>query len=159
MRKYSQITFILAVFFALVWWRDRHPEAANPIVGLPANSAVSNQPVPTSSSPTSIVTSPPAVTTPTGRYKNGRYTGISADAFYGNVQVEVVITGGKITDVIFLDHPSDNGTSDRINSQAMPLLKEEAIQAQSANVDGVTGASATSGAFIQSLGSALSQAI
>lgn len=93
-----------------------------------------------------------------GQYKNGTYTGLVADAFYGNVQVQVTISGGKITDVQFLQYPSDRSTSVYINSQAMPLLKQEAIQAQSANVSGVSGASATSAAFIQSLTDALSQA-
>ena len=93
-----------------------------------------------------------------GPYKNGSYTGAVADAFYGNVQVRVTISGGKITNVQFLQHPSDRQTSQIINRQAMPLLTQEAIQAQSAQVDGVSGASATSQAFVQSLGSALQQA-
>jgi len=59
----------------------------------------------------------------------------------------VTISGGKITDVVFLQYPSDRRTSQMINSQAMPLLKEEAIQAQSVQVSGVSGASATSGAL------------
>lgn len=94
-----------------------------------------------------------------GRYKDGTYTGSVADAFYGNIQVQAVISGGRIVDVIFLQYPSDRGTSVRINSQAMPILKREAIQAQSAQVDGVSGATASSGAFIESLGSALQKAI
>lgn len=115
-----------------------------------------------SSLPTSsaIVTSSPVPTTNSrGRYKDGTYTGIVADAFYGNVQVQVTISGGKITDVQFLQYPNDRQTSIEINSQAMPYLKQEAITAQSANVQGVSGATATSGAFVQSLDSALQQAI
>ncbi|HUD20710.1 MAG TPA: FMN-binding protein [Candidatus Saccharimonadales bacterium] len=95
---------------------------------------------------------------PASGYKNGTYTGSVADAFYGNVQVQVTIAGGKITDVKFLDYPQDRNTSRQINSQAMPYLTQEAIQAQSANVDIVSGATATSGAFQQSLSSALQQA-
>lgn len=92
-------------------------------------------------------------------YKDGVYTGDVTDAFYGNVQVRATISGGKITDVVFLQYPNDRGTSIRINSQAMPLLTQEVIQAQSTRVDGVSGATATSRAFIQSLGSALQQAV
>lgn len=102
-------------------------------------------------------TQPPIIRN-AGRYKSGTYTGSVADAFYGNVQVQVTISGGKITDVKFLQYPNDRGTSRMINSQAMPLLTQEAIQAQSALVDGVSGATATSGAFIESLSSALQQA-
>ncbi len=93
-----------------------------------------------------------------GAYKDGQYTGSIADAFYGNVQVKVTISGGKITDVQFLDYPHDRGTSIEINSQAMPYLKQEAIAAQSASVDIVSGATQTSGAFQISLASALAQA-
>lgn len=102
---------------------------------------------------------PTATAVSNGRYKNGTYTGSVADAFYGNIQVQAVISGGRITDVIFLQYPNDRSTSIYINSQAMPYLKQEAIQAQSANVAGVSGASATSQAFIESLQSALNQAI
>ena len=92
-------------------------------------------------------------------YKNGIYTGDVADAFYGNVQVEVTISGGKISDVKFLQYPNDRQTSIEINSQATPMLIQEAIQAQSAQVDGVSGATQTSIAFRQSLQSALSKAV
>ena len=93
-----------------------------------------------------------------GQYKNGTYTGAAANAYYGNVQVQVTVANGKIADVAFLDYPQDRGTSRSINSYAMPQLTQEAIQAQSANVNGVSGASDTSAAFRQSLSSALSQA-
>ena len=82
-----------------------------------------------------------------------------ADAYYGNVQVQAVISGGKITAVNFLQYPNDRSNSIRINTQAMPYLQQEAIQAQSAQVDGVSGASATSAAFVQSLTVALNQAL
>ena len=91
-------------------------------------------------------------------YRDGQYTGDVTDAFYGNVQVQATVAGGKITDVTFLQYPSDRSRSVNINSQAMPYLKQEAIAAQSANVDIVSGATATSQAFVSSLASALSQA-
>ena len=99
--------------------------------------------------------SSPATTT---AYKDGTYTGDAADAFYGNIQVSVTIQSGKITDVQFLQYPNDRENSVMINQQAMPLLRQEAIQAQSAHVDGVTGATDSSQAFVQSLSSALSRA-
>lgn len=93
-----------------------------------------------------------------GSYKDGTYTGSIADAYYGNVQVQATIQGGKITDVQFLDYPQDRQTSQEINAQAMPYLKTEAIQVQSANVDIISGATQTSRAFKESLLSALNQA-
>ena len=91
-------------------------------------------------------------------YKDGEYTGESVDAFYGNVQVVAVVRGGRITDVKFLDYPKDRSTSLEISNQAMPLLKTEAIAAQKANVDIISGATQTSEGFIKSLASALAKA-
>ena len=84
--------------------------------------------------------------------------GSMADAQWGTVQVKVVIQNGKITDVPFVQYPNERNRSIMINNYADPQLTSEAIQAQSANVDVVTGATDTSEAFIQSLSAALSQA-
>ena len=90
--------------------------------------------------------------------KNGTYTGSVEDAYYGNVQVSATISGGKLTDVTFLQYPDTHQDSVMINQQAMPWLKQEAIQKQSAHVDIISGATFTSQAFIQSLDNALNQA-
>ena len=92
-------------------------------------------------------------------YKDGTYTGNAADALYGNIQVKAVISGGKIIDIQFVQYPRDRARSIAINTLAMPNLKQEAITAQSASVDIVSGATDSSQAFIQSLNTALSQAI
>lgn len=91
-------------------------------------------------------------------YRDGSFTGDSVDAYYGSVQVKAIIKNGKINDVQFLDFPQDRRTSAQINSQSVPALKSEAITAQSADVDIVSGATATSEAFRQSLQSALAKA-
>lgn len=91
-------------------------------------------------------------------FNDGEYTGQVADAFYGLVQVKTTIENDKITDVTFLKYPNDRRTSLYISQQAMPYLKQEAIQAQSAKVNIVSGATQTSRAFIESLQSALDQA-
>ncbi|MFA5840820.1 MAG: FMN-binding protein [Candidatus Paceibacterota bacterium] len=122
----------------------------------PSTGSGQTTPKPTPA-PTPISTPPPVVNT--GKYRNGSYTGTVADAYYGNVQVKAVISGGKITDVQFLDHPQGRQTSVRINARAMPYLTSEAIALQDANVDTVSGASFTSAAFRESLTSALAQAI
>ena len=93
-----------------------------------------------------------------GQYKNGSYIGSVVDAYYGNVQVAVSIQNGKIADVQFLDHPAGRSTSIQINNYAMPQLKTEAIQSQSANVHSISGATYTSAAFKKSLASALLKA-
>lgn len=91
-------------------------------------------------------------------YKDGVYTGDSADAFYGNVKVRAKIINGQIQSIDFIEYPNDRPRSVAINTQAMPYLKEEAIQAQNANVDIVSGATDTSQAFTASLQSALNKA-
>lgn len=104
---------------------------------------------------------PPIMMRPGGMmsvYKDGTFTGNVADAYYGMVQVKAVISGGVIADVQFLQYPSDRKTSININNQAMPMLKAEAIQIQNANVDTISGATHTSGAFRESLAYALNQA-
>lgn len=93
-----------------------------------------------------------------GQYADGSYTGTPADAYYGTVQVKTIIKNGALADIQFLQYPSDRSTSRYINSRAIPLLFQEAITAQSARVDGVSGATFTSEAFTQSLDSALAQA-
>ncbi|HAE82418.1 MAG TPA: FMN-binding protein [Ktedonobacter sp.] len=107
-------------------------------------------------SSTSVV--PAAPGTPSSLFKDGSYTGSVADALWGYIQVKAVIQNGKITDVQFLQYPNERDRSVMINSYADPQLTSEAIQAQSANVDIVTGATDSSEAFIQSLSDALSQA-
>jgi uncharacterized protein with FMN-binding domain len=92
------------------------------------------------------------------QYSDGVYIGSVADAYYGNIQVEAKISNGKISDVSFLQYPDDQSTSRFINGQAMPLLKQEAIQTQSTSVDTISGATDTSAAFRQSLSSALNKA-
>lgn len=116
---------------------------------------------PTSSSTTPAVSdssAPNPTASPQGKYKNGEYTGNTADAFYGNIQVKAVIKNGKIADVQFLQYPNDRIQSIQINTAAMPLLTSEAIQSQSSPVDIVSGATDSSMAFNESLTSALSQA-
>jgi uncharacterized protein with FMN-binding domain len=135
--------------------------AANAAVstGTVSSGAANSNTAPVISSPTQAApVATPVVKKSTGQYTDGAYTGSVADAYYGNVQVRVTVSGGKITNVSFLQYPNDRGTSVAINRQAMPMLSSEAIQAQSANVNGVSGASDTSAAFKESLASALSQA-
>lgn len=113
--------------------------------------------IPPTVAPT-VVNIPPTKAKPLGRYKDGEYTGGSADAYYGLVQVKAIIQNSKIVDVKFLDYPNHRRTSQYINSIAMPDLTYEAIQAQNANVNIISGATLTSEAFIQSLQSALNAA-
>jgi uncharacterized protein with FMN-binding domain len=86
------------------------------------------------------------------------YDGTAVQTRYGTVQVAVTVAAGKITNVAFLQLTSDDGRSAEINSQAGPLLLQETLTAQSANVDTVSGATFTSEGYLTSLQSALDQA-
>jgi uncharacterized protein with FMN-binding domain len=99
-----------------------------------------------------------STTTTKGEYKNGVYTGSSADAFYGTIQVRATIANGTLSDVTFLKYPDDQAESIEVNKAAIPILKQEAIQTQTSKVDIISGATQTSEAFRESLASALSQA-
>ncbi|MEI6690362.1 MAG: FMN-binding protein [bacterium] len=170
MKKYIQISLVLAFFAFLVIIKSKF--STNPplnlgaeddnrnrrIIAPAANLVPSTSPV-TATIPVAATTTPKPTVAKSTSFKDGIYKGSIADAYYGFVQVQATIQKGKITDVTFLQHPSGNRTSQRINDQAMPYLTQEAIQAQSANVNTISGASATSGAFIESLKSALQQAI
>jgi uncharacterized protein with FMN-binding domain len=92
------------------------------------------------------------------RYKNGVYTGKVVDVYYGNVEVKAIIWMGQLADVQFLQYPNDRPTSVEISKYSIPLLTTEAIKAQSAAVDVVSGATQTSEGFVASLADALAQA-
>jgi uncharacterized protein with FMN-binding domain len=129
------------------------------VPGLATKTAVA------SGRPTSTATSEPTATATataefasSGAFRDGTYSGDVADANWGNVEVQAVVTNGQLSDVQFQEFPNHRSRSRSINQRAMPILIQEAIQSQSAEVDVVSGATDTSEAFIESLGSALSQA-
>lgn len=84
--------------------------------------------------------------------------GAPADTRYGPVQVQITITNGRITRADAIDYPQSSGRDQEINSQAIPQLDDETVQAQSANIDTVSGATYTSDGYRQSLQSALDAA-
>lgn len=88
----------------------------------------------------------------------GTYTGAVAQTMWGTVQVEIVVKNGKVTAVNLLQYPNGNPRDAQINSYALPILVQETISAQSAKIQMVSGATVTSGGYLQSLQSALDQA-
>ncbi|MFE5374328.1 FMN-binding protein [Streptomyces mirabilis] len=85
-------------------------------------------------------------------------TGDTIQTRWGPVQVRVTLKNGKITDVTAVSYPTDNPRDQEINSYAIPQLRREALAAQSAQIDSVSGASYTSDGYKQSLQSALDSA-
>jgi uncharacterized protein with FMN-binding domain len=165
-KKFALSASFIIVSIAYVVWQNSGgasadaatvpltPKQTTPISITP----VLTQPVSAGTPPTPTNTPSPVVQKSSGQYVDGSYTGSAANAYYGTVQVKAVVTNGQLADVQFVQHPDTHLNSIFINSRAMPLLTQEAIQAQSANVDGVSGATFTSQAFVQSLSSALALA-
>jgi uncharacterized protein with FMN-binding domain len=85
-------------------------------------------------------------------------TGSVAQTQWGPVQVQLSVKAGSIADVQVLQYPNGNSRDAEINSYALPVLIQETMDAQSANIDMVSGATVTSVGYSQSLQSALDQA-
>lgn len=110
----------------------------------------------TTTGSTSATTGSTSTTTePTGTDSARTATGSDIQYRYGDIQLEVTASGSKITDISIVKDGSDDGHSFQINSQAVPILQSESLSAQSAQIDGVSGATYTSAAYVQSLQSAL----
>jgi len=94
----------------------------------------------------------------TGAAKDGTFNGTTVQTPFGPMQVAAVISGGKLTDVKVLQRTNQGGRSIQISNQADPMLRNEVLQAQSANVSTIGGATYTSEGYLQSLQAALDQA-
>ena len=148
LKKFFLSGFVVLTFGAYV----AHQHLTSP------DTAVSLSPSTTGSSAPAANSVQSANTLVAGNLKDGTYTGQEVDAYYGLVKVQATVANGTISNVAFLEWPTDRRTSQRINSYAVPTLQSEAMQAQSANVDLVSGATLTSQAFVASLQTALSAA-
>jgi uncharacterized protein with FMN-binding domain len=110
-------------------------------------------------SPSGTSTNSGSSTPPTPATSNvsGVFTGPAVEMEYGPVQVAIYLQGGKIEDIKALQYPVDRPRSQFINSQAIPLLRSEVLQAHSANINLISGATFTSEAFESSLQAAIKQ--
>jgi uncharacterized protein with FMN-binding domain len=120
------------------------------------NKTSSAATAPNASSPTT--TSAPEASTGSGSSNIKTYTGSVAQTRWGPVQVKITVQSGKITKVTVLQQPNGNPKDAEINSQALPILTNDTLQAQSANIDMVTGATVTSEGYVESLQAALDEA-
>ncbi len=89
---------------------------------------------------------------------DGTYTGAPISTRYGTVQVAATVKAGRLTAVKVLHTPSENGRDREIAAYAAPRLTQEALSAQSAHIDAVSGATYTSAGYLRSLQSALDRA-
>lgn len=132
------------------------PHATAAAGGVSAQSAV---PSPSASSSASASTgSSSAGSSSAGSSGTRTVEGDTVQTRYGPVQLRITLTGGKITAVTAVQLPDDNPRDQEIDSFAVPQLTQEALAAQSAKIDTVSGATYTSEGYIQSLQSALDKA-
>jgi len=127
--------------------------ASSTVAQLPATPAApvspgsASQPRSSTKSGSSAGTSSPA-----------NYTGAAANTRWGTVQVRITVQGGKISASQAVQYPQGTSRDAQINGSALPILDQEAVQQQSASIDTVSGATVTSGGYLQSLQSAIDQA-
>jgi uncharacterized protein with FMN-binding domain len=152
MKKTLVVILSVAILGVLGIYTDKTPSAAGSAPS--ANNNSGGQAVQSASTAASNT----ADSSSSSAYKDGSYTGKAADTPYGTVQMAVVISGGRISDVNFLQMPSDEGHSREVTAFAEPLLKQTTLNRQSANIDFVSGATSTSIGYQESLQKALDQA-
>lgn len=146
MRKLYPYLVAVIVGIGMIWYvRSGRTDVA----------AVVNASTPVSSTTPSPVASTAPETDPTPASSVQTKTGQTVDTAYGPVQVQAVLTNGKLTDIRVLQIPQETPRDREIADFAAPELRQEALSAQSANIDIVSGATYTSTGYIQSLQSAL----
>ena len=127
-------------------------KATKPAATKKATATQSTTSTQTTAPQTTTQTTAPATST----VKDGTFTGPSVNVNYGNVQVKITVVNGRITDAVAVKAPS--GKNDRYTNMAVPVLKQQTLKAQSANIQGVSGASYTSYGWFTSLQGALAAA-
>lgn len=120
------------------------------------SSSAANNSASSSSSNSATESATPTPTKSVATGTTGSFTGDVVNVGYGNVQVKIIVENGKISDAMAIQAPS--GRSQRFTDYAVPNLRSQTLQAQSAAINGVSGASYTSYGWYKSLISALQQA-
>ncbi|MFY9615396.1 MAG: FMN-binding protein [Candidatus Dormiibacterota bacterium] len=135
------------------------PRAPGPTAVIPSQQPdVGSSSTATAQATASAVPTPSASAQAAGSVKDGQYTGQDVPNRFGDVQVKVTISGGRITDVQAIQLPYDRPRSQEISQAVGPILHDEALQAQNAQIDTLSGATYTSYGYAQSLQSALDMA-
>ena len=133
--------------------KSAKPVATKKATAAPTQSTTTQSATATqSAAPATTQTTAPVTKT----VKDGTFTGPSVNVNYGNVQVMITVSNGRITDAVAVKAPK--GKNDRYTNMAVPILKQQTLQAQSANIQGASGASYTSYGWFKSLQGALADA-
>jgi uncharacterized protein with FMN-binding domain len=151
----AAVASVATVVGLVMLFSFKTPEATRPPVALAVIPSPSAAP---DNAPAGSPSASPSASPAASGLKDGQFTGDNVANRFGDVQVKVTIAGGRIQDVQAVQLPYDRPRSAEISQQAGPLLHDEVIQAQSAQIDTLGGATYTSESYIQSLQSALDHA-
>jgi uncharacterized protein with FMN-binding domain len=132
------------------------PHSLSGLAAVPPSPSPTNPGATPSDAPTATPSPSPSPSAPAA--VGGSFTGSDFPNRFGDVVVRVVISNGHITDVQAVQLPSDRARSAYISEVAGPMLRSEVLQAQSAGIDIISGATYTSQSYAQSVESALQQA-
>jgi uncharacterized protein with FMN-binding domain len=153
----AAVAIVATAIAVVLLFSFKTPAQARPRT--PAADVSQASPTPSASPSPSDSSAPTPTPSPVGpTYKDGQYTGQDFQNQFGDTQVKVTISGGRITDVQALQLPFDRQRSAEISQYAAPQLHDEVLQAQSAQIDTLSGATYTSDAYAQSVQSALDKA-
>ncbi|HET9721682.1 MAG TPA: FMN-binding protein [Candidatus Saccharimonadales bacterium] len=141
MKKTAVVLIVIAILGILGSVAKGHDTTQGHSVSVPTSTAGSEQSMQATS------------------YKDGTYNGNNEQTPYGPVQIAVVVSGGKISDVNFLQMPNDLDHTREVTSFSEPILKKATLNSQNSHVDFISGATTTSEAYQMSLQSALNQAM
>jgi uncharacterized protein with FMN-binding domain len=153
----AAVAIVATAIAVVLLFSFKTPALARPHT--PAADVSAASPTPSASPAPSGSGAPTPTPSPAGpTYRDGQYTGQDFPNQFGDTQVKVTILGGRITEVQALQLPYDRRRSLEISQYAAPQLHDEVLQAQSAQIDSLSGATYTSDAYAQSVQSALDQA-
>jgi uncharacterized protein with FMN-binding domain len=143
---------------------DAVTETADPTASVSATASPPKRGAKTTAPSGTTTTRPTAATKTTapkppatGGLRNGTFAGAPSTNEFGTIKVTITVSGGKLTNVA-ASYPTSPSRTASINSRAIPTLRQEALSAQSAKIDTVSGATYTSGSYKISLQSALDRA-
>jgi uncharacterized protein with FMN-binding domain len=159
MPRRAAVTLVATVIGVVLLFSFKTPAIARPRTPGADVAQASPTPSPSPSDSAAPADSPTPSPTPAGTtYKDGQYTGQDVFTQFGDVQVKVIVSGGKIQDVQTVQMPFDRPRSAEISQLAAPQLHDEVLQAQSTQIDSLSGATYTSDAYAQSVQAALDKA-
>jgi uncharacterized protein with FMN-binding domain len=148
-----------AVLAAVLGYKSGPPPGKVALTGTsapaPPDAAATSEPPPTAPPAASTPTTRPPTTTTAPATAARSAVGADIQTRFGPVQVKAVVQNGRLVDVQTVQMPTSHTRSAYISQQAAPMLRREALDAQSANIDIISGATYTSEGYAQSLQAAL----